>query len=68
MNPVFKIAVLLLLGLIVLTLVQGMRLLAQDAGARDKTRLVKMLTVRISLSLLLFIVLAVAYYSGLAGP
>jgi len=67
MNPVFKIAVLVLLALIILTLVQGMRLLAKDAGARDKTRLVKTLTVRISLSLLLFLVLAVAYYSGLAG-
>ena len=67
MNPVFKIAVLVLLGMIILSLVQGMRLLASDAGAKDKTRLVKMLTVRISLSFLLFLILGAAYYLGLAG-
>ena len=67
MSPIFKIAVLVVLGLIVITLIQGMRFLASDDGARDKTRLVKALTVRISLSFALFLLLMLGYWLGFIG-
>lgn len=59
---VFKLIVVLGLGLIVGSLVSGLVFLYRDRGGG--TRVVKMLTVRITLSVLLFVgLLAVSRYN-----
>lgn len=68
MDIVAKLPILLLLGFIVFSLAQGMYWLAKDDGAVDKTRVVKALTVRIALSLTLFALLIVGYFTGFLRP
>jgi hypothetical protein len=68
MDIIVKLPVFLVLGFIVFSLVQGMYFLAKDDGERDKTRVVRALTVRIALSLLLFALLILGYLSGLLQP
>jgi hypothetical protein len=65
---IFKLPILLLLGFIVFSLGEGMYFLAKDDGAVDRTRVVKALTVRIALSLALFVLLIVGYLTGLIRP
>ncbi len=63
---VFKLIVVLGLGLIVGSLFSGLVFLYRDRGGG--TRVVKMLTVRITLSILLFVgLLAVSRWGGLQG-
>ncbi|CAK0770641.1 conserved hypothetical protein [Gammaproteobacteria bacterium] len=68
MNIIVKLPVLLLLGFIVVSLIEGMYFLAKDDGAVDRTRVVKALTIRITLSLLLFLLLILGYFTGLIQP
>ena len=68
MDLVMRLPVILILILIVGSLGQGMYYLAKDDGEGDKTQLVRALTVRISLSLLLFFLLMVAYMAGWITP
>ncbi len=68
MDIIFKLPILLLLGFIVFSLGEGMYFLAKDDGAVDRTRVVKALTVRIALSLALFALLIVGYFTGLIQP
>jgi hypothetical protein len=68
MDIIFKLPILLLLGFIVFSLGEGMYFLAKDDGAVDRTRVVKALTVRIALSLALFVLLIVGYLTGLIQP
>jgi len=68
MDIIFKLPILLLLGFIVFSLGEGMYFLAKDDGAVDRTRVVKALTVRITLSLALFALLIVGYLTGLIQP
>lgn len=68
MELVIKIPMFILLGLIVFSLGEAMFFLARDDGRRNKTRMVRALTVRISLSLMLFALLMVGYYFGLVEP
>ncbi len=68
MDLIFKLPVLLLLGFIVFSLVQGMYYLAKDDGEMDKTRVVRALTIRIVLSLTLFGLLILGYALGLIEP
>lgn len=63
-----KLLVLLFLGFIVISLFQGMYYLAKDSGDRDKTRVARALTVRITLSLALFGLLLLGYLTGLLQP
>lgn len=63
-----KLVVLLFLAFIVFSLFQGMYYLAKDHGDRDKTRVVKALTVRITLSLAVFLLLLLGYATGLLEP
>jgi hypothetical protein len=56
------------LGFIVFSLGEGMYFLARDDGDVNKTRVVKALTVRIVLSLLLFGLLIVGYLTGVIEP
>jgi hypothetical protein len=64
----FKIPVILVLVFIVFSLGQGMYYLAKDDGEEDKTRVVRALTVRIVLSLTLFGLLMLGYFTGLIQP
>ena len=61
-----KIIVVLFLLAIVVSLGSGLYYLVKDKGSSDRT--VRALTVRISLSVLLFILLMLAYASGLLQP
>ena len=62
---IFKIAIILALVLIVASLFSALFYLGKDKGAGQRT--VRALTVRISLSILLFILLMVGYYTGFIG-
>ena len=68
MELMFKIPVILVLVFIVFSLGQGMYYLAKDDGDEDKTRVVRALTVRIVLSLTLFGLLMLGYFTGLIQP
>jgi hypothetical protein len=68
MEFMYKLPVLLVLGFIVFSLVQGMYFLAKDDGEVNKTRVVKALTVRIVLSLTLFGLLILGYFLGILEP
>ena len=61
-----KILVVLVLLTIVGSLFSGLFFLIRDKGASDRT--VRALTVRISLSVLLFVLLLIGYASGLLQP
>ena len=61
-----KIIVILFLLAIVGSLGSGLFFLMKDKGSSDRT--VQALTVRISLSVILFILLMVAYATGLLQP
>jgi len=62
----FKIAVVVVLLVILFSLGSGLVFLVQDKGR--STRTVKALTIRIALSLGLFILLMLAYAFGLITP
>ena len=62
----FKIVIILFLVVIVYCLASGLYYLARDKG--DSVRVVKALTWRIALSLLLFLSLFVAYWLGWIAP
>ena len=68
MDLYFKLPIILILGFIVFSLAQGMYYLAKDDGSRDKTRVVKSLTIRIVLSLALFGLLIIGYFTGIIQP
>ncbi|MEA2080880.1 MAG: twin transmembrane helix small protein [Pseudomonadota bacterium] len=61
-----KIIIVLFLLLIVGSLFSGLFYLVRDKGSSD--RAVKALTVRISLSVLLFILLMIGYATGVLQP
>jgi small neutral amino acid transporter SnatA (MarC family) len=61
-----KIIVVLFLFAIIGSLGSGLYYLVRDKGSSDRT--VRALTVRISLSVLLFILLMLAYATGLLQP
>jgi hypothetical protein len=61
-----KILVVLVLLTIVGSLFSGLFFLIRDKGASDRT--VRALTVRISLSVLLFVLLMIGMYTGLLKP
>ena len=68
MDIIIKLPVILVLGFIVFSLGQGMYFLAKDDGDTDKTRVVRALTIRITLSLILFGLLILGYFTGLLQP
>jgi len=61
-----KILILVVLAAIVASLGSGLFYLVKDE--RDSNRMVKALTVRITLSVLLFVLLIAAYFGGLIQP
>ena len=68
MEFMYKLPVLLVLGFIVFSLFEGMYFLAKDDGDVNKTRVVKALTVRIALSITLFVLLVLGYFAGVLEP
>jgi len=68
MGLIIKLPVIIILGLIVFSLVEGMYYLAKDDGSKDKTRVVKALTIRIALSLILFMLLIIGAFFGMVQP
>ncbi len=63
-----KIPIILVFLVIVASLIQGMYYLSKDSGSQDKSRLVRALTVRISLSFVLFFLLLFSYFVGWIQP
>lgn len=61
-----KVMILLLLAAIVVSLFSGLFFLNRDEG--DSRRTLRALTLRISLSVLLFVLLLAAYMAGLIQP
>lgn len=68
MELMYKLPVLLVLGFIVFSLAEGMYFLAKDDGDVTKTRVVKALTIRIVLSITLFGLLILGYFTGVIEP
>lgn len=68
MDIIFKLPVLLVLLFILFSLFQGMYYMAKDDGRNNSTRVVRALTIRVALSLLLFFILMAGYYFGLLQP
>ena len=68
MDIIVKLPVLIVLGFIVFSLGEGMYFLTKDDGDVDKTRVVRALTIRITLSLVLFGLLILGYLFGLLEP
>ena len=68
MELMYKLPVLLVLGFIVFSLAEGMYFLAKDDGDVNKTRVVKALTIRIVLSITLFGLLILGYFTGVIEP
>jgi hypothetical protein len=68
MDMIIKVPMFILLGLIILSLGQAMFYLGRDDGDVDRTRMVRALTVRITLSLILFGLLMAGYYFGMVQP
>ena len=68
MDMIIKVPMFILLGLIIFSLGQAMFYLGRDDGEVDRTRMVRALTVRITLSLILFALLMAGYYFGMVQP
>ena len=63
---IYKIIVVLLLFAVIISLTSGMFFLVHDKGDTDRT--VKSLTIRISLSIALFLMLIIGYFTGMIQP
>ncbi|MEE8378842.1 MAG: twin transmembrane helix small protein [Gammaproteobacteria bacterium] len=63
---IYKIIVVLLLFAVIISLTSGMFFLVHDKGESDRT--VKSLTIRISLSIALFLMLIIGYFTGMIQP
>lgn len=61
-----EIVILVILSVIIISLFSGMFFLVRDRG--QSTRMVKALTVRIVLSLILFALLMLGYWAGWLHP
>jgi amino acid transporter len=63
---IFKIIIVLLLLAVLASLASGMFFLINDKGESDRT--VKSLTIRITLSIALFLMLIIGYFTGMIQP
>ena len=64
MSLIFKLPALILLASIVVALIEAMYFLSKDHGDKDKIRVVKALSIRVSLALVLFVLLIVGALFG----
>jgi hypothetical protein len=60
--------VIVMLIAIVVSLGSALRHLSRGAGAEDSRKVARALTIRISLSIALFVLLLIAWYLGLIAP
>ncbi len=67
MPPLFRLLVILSLGAIIASLGSALFHLARGTQA-DSGKMARALTIRISLSLALFVLLMVAWYAGIITP
>ena len=63
---IYKIIIALMLLAVLVSLSSGMFFLVHDKGESDRT--VKSLTIRIALSIALFLMLLIGYFAGLIQP
>ncbi len=63
---IYKIIIVLLLIGVLVSLSSGMFFLVQDKGETDRT--VKSLTIRVVLSITLFLLLLLGYFTGIIQP
>ena len=68
MPALIRLFVVVMLFAIVVSLGSALFHLARGSGRGDSSKMVRALTVRISLSLILFILLMAAWYAGLISP
>jgi uncharacterized membrane protein YidH (DUF202 family) len=64
----FKLPVLILVGLILIVLAEALYFLAKDHGDKDKTRVARALSLRVSLALILFLLLIAGAFLGFIQP
>ena len=68
MQTLFRLIVIVVLFAIVVSLGSALYHLARGRGQGDSRKMVRALTVRISLSIVLFVLLMAAWYAGLISP
>jgi hypothetical protein len=68
LGPVIWLLILATLAAIVVSLGSGLFHLSRGRGDEDSRKMARALTVRITLSLLLFALLMIAWYFGLITP
>jgi putative copper export protein len=68
MSLTFKLPALILLAMVVVALGEAMYYLYKDHGDTDKTRVVKALSTRVTLALVLFVLLIVSAFFGFIEP
>ncbi len=68
MGLIIKLPILIILALIIISLIEGMYFITKDDGDKDKTRVVKALTIRITLSIILFALLILGAFFGMVQP
>ncbi|HVW69272.1 MAG TPA: DUF2909 domain-containing protein [Steroidobacteraceae bacterium] len=68
MDSLFRLLILGVLIAIVVSLGAALRHLSHGASEEDSRKMARALTIRISLSLLLFALLFIAWYMGLISP
>ncbi|MGB6604369.1 MAG: twin transmembrane helix small protein [Steroidobacteraceae bacterium] len=68
LGPVIWVLILGTLAAIVVSLGSGLFHLSRGRGEEDSRKMARALTVRITLSLLLFALLMIAWYFGLISP
>ena len=64
----FKLPVLILVGLILIVLAEALYFLSKDHGDKDKTRVARALSLRVSLALILFLLLIAGAFLGFIHP
>ncbi|GEM_PF-2191559 len=68
MAMTFKLPALILAALIVFVLAEALYFLSKDHGDKDKTRVARALSVRVSLALILFLLLITGAFFGFIHP
>ena len=64
----FKLPALILAGLILIVLAEALYFLSKDHGDKDKTRVARALSLRVSLALILFLLLIAGAFLGFIHP
>jgi hypothetical protein len=68
LGPLIWLLILITLAAIIVSLGSGLFHLSRGRGEEDSRKMARALTVRITLSLLLFALLMIAWYFGLISP